>query len=76
MTPDFWDRQVQKWMDIFSDDEPDLMGKELVQEFDNLTRKFYRIFDDDDLTESDEGSEVGLGIRSNILNEEVYVAQY
>ncbi|MGA6989545.1 MAG: hypothetical protein WBX81_03960 [Nitrososphaeraceae archaeon] len=40
MTPDFWDRQVQKWMDIFSDDELDLMGKELVQEFDNLTRKF------------------------------------
>ena len=31
---------TQKWMDIFSDDEPDLMDKELVQEFDNLTRKF------------------------------------
>jgi hypothetical protein len=51
------------------------MGKELVKEFDNLTRKFYRIFDDD-LTESDEGSKVGLGVRSNILNEEIYVAQY
>ena len=30
-------------MDIFSDDEPDLMGLELVREFDNLAKKFYCI---------------------------------
>jgi hypothetical protein len=27
-------------MDVFSDDEPDLIGLELVREFDNLARNF------------------------------------
>ena len=34
-------------MDIFSDDEPDLMSLDLVREFDNLRRNFYSIFDED-----------------------------
>ena len=34
-------------MDIFSDDEPDLMGHELVREFDNLIRRFYNSFEED-----------------------------
>lgn len=51
MTPDYWNMQIERWMDIFSDDEPDLIGLELVREFDNLTKKFYSIFDDDDLNE-------------------------
>jgi hypothetical protein len=41
------DRRIERWMDIFSDDEPDLMTPELVREFDNLTKKFYSNFDDD-----------------------------
>lgn len=62
-------------MNIFSDDEPDLMGMELVREFDNLTNKFYSIFHDN-LIESDEGSELYLGIKSEVFREEVYVIQY
>ena len=62
-------------MDIFLDDEPDLMGQELVREFNNLTNKFYSIFDDD-LIESDEGSEIYPGIKSEVSTEEVYIAQY
>lgn len=58
-------------MDIFSDDEPDLMGLELVREFDNLTKKFYGIFDTDDLNEWGESSEICVGIRSEVVREEV-----
>lgn len=75
MPPDYCNRHVQKWMNIFSDDEPDLMGMELVREFDNLTNKFYSIFHDN-LIESDEGSELYLGIKSEVFREEVYVIQY
>jgi HSP20 family molecular chaperone IbpA len=56
-------------MDIFSDDEPDLIGLELVREFDNFTKKFYGILDDD-LSESHGDSEVCIGIRSDICREE------
>lgn len=59
-------------MDIFSDDEPDLMGLELVREFDNLTKKFYSIFDDD-LIELGEGTELYLGIRGEMSREELIV---
>ena len=62
-------------MNIFSDDEPDLMGLELVREFDNLTNKFYSIFEDD-LNKWTESSEIYVGVRSEIVREEVYVAQY
>ena len=62
-------------MDIFTDDEPDLMGRELIREFDNLTNKFYSIFNDD-LNESDEDSELYLGIRSDMIREEVDVIVY
>ena len=44
-------------MDIFSDHEPDLMGLELVREFDDLAKKLYSVFDDDDLNEWTEFSE-------------------
>ena len=57
-------------MDIFSDDEPDLIGLELVREFDNLTKKFYGIFDKDDLNEWGESSEIYVGIRSEVVREE------
>jgi HSP20 family molecular chaperone IbpA len=59
-------------MDIFSDDEPDLMGLELVREFDNLTKKFYSIFDDD-LNEWNESSQICVSISSEIVREEVDV---
>jgi HSP20 family molecular chaperone IbpA len=62
-------------MDIFSDDEPDLIGLELVREFDNLTKRFYRIFDDD-FNESHEGSELCMGIRSEIVRKEVVVVMH
>ena len=70
MTLDYWNRQIERWMDIFSDDEPDMMGLELVREFDNLTKKFYNIFDDD-LNEWSESSETYVGIRSEVVREEV-----
>jgi HSP20 family molecular chaperone IbpA len=57
-------------MDIFSDDEPDLMDLELVREFDNLIEKFYRFFDDD-LNESRANSKLQIGNRSKIFREEV-----
>ncbi|MGH9987830.1 MAG: Hsp20/alpha crystallin family protein [Nitrososphaeraceae archaeon] len=57
-------------MDIFSDDEPDLMALEIVREFDNLTKKFYGIFDDD-LNEWEESSETHVGVRSEVVREEV-----
>jgi len=59
-------------MDIFSDDEPDLIGLELVKEFDNFSKKFYGIFDDD-LNESHGDSELCTGIRSEICREEQVV---
>lgn len=59
-------------MDIFSDDEPDLMDLELVREFDNLIEKFYRFFDDD-LNESRANSKLLIGNRSKIFREEVVV---
>ena len=54
-------------MDIFSEDEPDLMGLELVREFDSLAKKFYNNFDDD-LNEWSE-SEIYVGIRSEVVRE-------
>ncbi len=63
--------QIERWMDIFSDDEPDLMGLELVREFDILAKRFYDIFDNDDLNEWAESSEICVGIRSEIVGEEV-----
>lgn len=57
-------------MDIFSDDEPDLMGLELVREFDNLTKKFYNIFDDD-LNEWNESSQICVDFRNEIVREEM-----
>ena len=58
-------------MDVFSDDNPDLMALEIVREFDSLTKKFYSIFDDDDLNEWGESSEIYVGIRSEVVREEV-----
>jgi len=59
-------------MDIFSDDEADPIGLELVRQFDYLTKKFYSIFDDD-LNESAVDSQLQMVIRSEILREEVVV---
>ena len=59
-------------MDIFSDDEPDPIGLELVRQFDYLTKKFYSIFDDDS-NESRADSQLQMGIRSEIFREEVVV---
>ena len=59
-------------MDIFSDDEADPIGLELVRQFDCLTKKFYSIFDDD-LNESRVDSQLQMGIRSEIFREEVVV---
>jgi hypothetical protein len=66
LTLDYWNRQIERWMDIFSDDEPDLIGLELVREFDKFSKKFYGIFDD----ESHADSELCTGIRSDICREE------
>ncbi|MGE5661514.1 MAG: hypothetical protein ACM3X1_04630, partial [Ignavibacteriales bacterium] len=59
---------MERWMDIFSDDEPDLTALELVGEFVNFT-KFYGILDDD-LGESHGDLEVCIGIRNDICREE------
>ena len=56
-------------MDIFTDDQPDLMGLDLVREFDCLAEKLYSVFDDD-LSEYTE-SEIYVGIRSDVVREEV-----
>lgn len=71
MIPDYWNRQIERWMDIFSDDEPDLMGLELVREFDNLTKKFYSVFDDD-LKEIERESNLSFG--SEVYREEMEIA--
>ena len=70
MTLDYWNRQIEIWMDVFSDDKPDLMALEIVREFDNLTKKFYGIFDDD-LNEWGESTEIYMGIRSEVVKETV-----
>ena len=57
-------------MDIFSDDEPDLMGLELVREFDNLTKRLHSDFDNN-LDEWIESSEIYVGIRCEVVREEV-----
>ncbi|HZA42643.1 MAG TPA: hypothetical protein VE504_02620, partial [Nitrososphaeraceae archaeon] len=72
MTLDYWNRQIERWMNIFSDDEHDLIGLELVREFDNFSKKFYGIFDDD-LNESHADSELCTGIRRDICREEQVV---
>ena len=68
--PDQWNRQIEGWMNIFSDDEPDLMGLELVKEFDNLAKKLYGVFDND-LNEWAVSPEIYVGIRSEVIREEV-----
>jgi len=55
---------------VFSDDEPDLMGLQLVREFDNLTKKFYNDFDDN-LDEWEEYSKIYVGIRSDVVSDEM-----
>jgi HSP20 family molecular chaperone IbpA len=70
LTPDYWNRQIERWMDIFTDDETDLMGLELVGGFDNLARKLYSDFDVD-LDEWTESSEIYVCIRSEAVREEV-----
>ena len=70
MTPDHWYRQIERWMDIFSDDESDLMALELVREFNILKKKFYGICDDD-MNEWTESSEIYVGIRSEVVREKV-----
>lgn len=72
MTLDFWNMHLQTWMDIFSDDEPDLIALEIVREFDNLTKKFYSIFDEY-LNKWAESSETYVGIRSEVVREEMGV---
>ena len=68
--PNHWYRQIERWMDIFSDDEPDLMALELVKEFDNLTKKIYSIFDDN-LNEWAGSSETYVSVRSEVVRENV-----
>jgi hypothetical protein len=65
---------MERWMDVFSDDEPDLMGLELVREFDNLAKKLHSVFDED-LNEWARTSEIYVGIRSEVIREEVYIVQ-
>ncbi|HYZ59893.1 MAG TPA: hypothetical protein VE544_09585, partial [Nitrososphaeraceae archaeon] len=72
MIINYWNRQIEKWIDVFSDDEPDLMGLQLVREFDNFSKKFYGIFDDD-WNESHADSELFTGIRRDICREEQVV---
>ena len=71
----YWNRQIERWMDIFSDDERDPMGLELVREFDYLTKKFYSIFDDD-WDESRADSQLQMRIRSEFFREEVVVVKH
>lgn len=47
------------------------MALDLVRQFDNLTKKFYDIFNDDDLNEWAESSEIYVGIRRRVVREEV-----
>jgi HSP20 family molecular chaperone IbpA len=70
MTFDYWNRQIEIWMDIFSDDEPDLIGLNLVREFNQLFKKFYTVFDND-LNEIESKSH--LGFRSETFREEANI---
>src|SRR5918996_3320502 len=54
-------------MDIFSDAEPDLLGLELVMDFDNLTRKFYNSFEED-LDDWSESSEIYVEIKREVVH--------
>ena len=54
-------------MDIFSDEEPDLIGLELVREFDDMVRKLYNNFNDD----LDDWSKILCEYRSAIVREKV-----
>ena len=53
-------------MYIFSDDEPDLLGLELVREFDDWTRKFYNSFEED-LDDWSESSEIYVEIEREVV---------
>jgi hypothetical protein len=69
LTIEYWNRQIERWVDVFSVDEPDLIGLELVKEFDNLAENFYSNYTDDfnDYTES----EIQLGFIVAGVREEV-----
>jgi HSP20 family molecular chaperone IbpA len=71
MIPDYWNRQIERWIDIFSDDEPDQMRLELVRDFDNLAKKFYTVFDDD--LNGIESSESYLDFRSETFREDTEI---
>ncbi len=43
------------------------MGLELVREFDNLAKKLYSVFDDDDLNEWTEFSKFYVDIRGEVV---------
>lgn len=58
--------------DIINERWPEIIGLESVREFDNLTKKFYRIFDDD-LNESRKDSELCMGTRREIFRQEEVV---
>ena len=47
------------------------MALEIVREFDYLTKKFYGIFDVDDLNEWGKSSEIYMGTRRKVVREEV-----
>ena len=64
--------QVERWMDIFSDDEPDPMGLELVREFDSLAKKLYSNFEEG-LNDWSKSSEMYAGIRGEVVKEEVNI---
>ena len=64
--------QVERWMDIFSDDEPDLMGLELVREFDSLAKKLYSNFEEG-LNDWSKSSEMYAVIRGEVVKEEVNI---
>ena len=72
MIIDPWYRQIERWIDLFSEDEPDLMGLELVREFDNSTKKFYSNLDDE-LNEWSDSTEIYVGIISESIREEVII---
>jgi HSP20 family molecular chaperone IbpA len=70
--PDYWDKQIERWRDIFSDDEPDLISLELVKELDNLTKYFYTIFREG-MNEWTESSEIHVGIRREVMTAEAII---
>jgi HSP20 family molecular chaperone IbpA len=70
MNLEYWNKQIERWVDIFSDDEPDLMGLELVREFDNLAKKFHSDFNDD-LNNWSEPSVSLFEYRNTVISEEV-----